>query len=428
MRIKKSFRKMLAMAIAAGTFAAMPLVSAEVKEYEGFGEYVMSDFETPDVAKQRAKARAEQNAMEQAGVYVESYTKVINHQVSHDEIVTMTNGILKVKDVQYKMMPTEDGKAFLIYATIKTDIDTDDISKWLAQNKQNMKRLVEQNKELQRAKEEQNKQIEDLKRQIVNIKSSHDEEKVHAKISVADQEFLSNQKLEEGFRLDSTGNHIDAIVAFSQAIELNPKNAHAYSLLGATYADLGDAIKAIENCNKAIELSPKDKRVYSNRSYAYRTLGDYMKAIEDANKAIAFDSKDVLAYINRGATFGCVGDYKSTIEDSTKAIELDPICAEAYSLRGAAYTMIDDYARAMADLTKAIELNSQDFLAYHWRGWIFGVRGDFGHAIADLTKAIELNPRNGESYYFRGMAYQRVMNTTKANEDFAMAKSLGYTP
>ena len=101
MRFKKSFRKMIAAAFAAGSFAVMPLASAEVKEYEGFGEYVMSDFETPDVAKQRAKARAEQNAMEQAGVYVESYTKVINHQVSHDEIVTMTNGILKVKDVQY---------------------------------------------------------------------------------------------------------------------------------------------------------------------------------------------------------------------------------------------------------------------------------------------------------------------------------------
>ena len=65
-RIKKSFRKMMATAFAAGTFAVMPLVSAEVKEYEGVGEYVMSDFETPDVAKQRAKARAEQNAMEQA--------------------------------------------------------------------------------------------------------------------------------------------------------------------------------------------------------------------------------------------------------------------------------------------------------------------------------------------------------------------------
>ena len=84
MRTKRSFRKMIAALLAAGTVATMPLASAEVREYQGVGEYVMSDFETPDVAKQRAKARAEQNAMEQAGVYVESYTKVINARVTHD--------------------------------------------------------------------------------------------------------------------------------------------------------------------------------------------------------------------------------------------------------------------------------------------------------------------------------------------------------
>ena len=59
MRMRKSLRKMIAAAFAAGSFAVMPLVSAEVKEYEGFGEYVMSDFETPDVAKQRTQARAD---------------------------------------------------------------------------------------------------------------------------------------------------------------------------------------------------------------------------------------------------------------------------------------------------------------------------------------------------------------------------------
>ena len=44
-----------------------PFVFAEERTYEGVGEYVMSDFETPDIAKQRAKSRAEQNAVEQAG-------------------------------------------------------------------------------------------------------------------------------------------------------------------------------------------------------------------------------------------------------------------------------------------------------------------------------------------------------------------------
>ena len=74
---------------------------AEERTYEGVGEYVMSDFETPDIAKQRAKSRAEQNAVEQAGVYVDSYTKSVNAIVVRDEITVITSGILRVMETKY---------------------------------------------------------------------------------------------------------------------------------------------------------------------------------------------------------------------------------------------------------------------------------------------------------------------------------------
>ena len=393
MRIKKSFRKMLAAAMAAGTFAVMPLAFAEVREYEGLGEYVMSDFETPDVAKQRAKARAEQNAMEQAGVYVESYTKVINAQVTHDEINVMTNGILKVKDVQYgKMTPTEDGKGILIRVTVKADIDTDDITKWLSQNRENVSNLVEQNKELQKAKAEQEKQIEELKKQVADAKSAQDKEKVQVKINAADQEFLSNQKADEGFKLLCDGDYVGAAVLLSQAIEINPKNALAYSRLGGAYAEMKDERKALENCNKAIELAPKDARAYCSRGLAYGKHGDYAKAIADFTKAIELDPKGAKSYNNRGLAYSELGDYAKAIADNTKAIELDPKYAAAYGNRGVAYERLGDYVKA----------------------------------IADFTKVVELNPKDALAYYNRGVAYQEMGNHAKANADFVMAKELGY--
>ncbi len=54
----------------------MPLTSAEKKIFHGTGEYTMSDYETPAVAEQRALTYAKQRAAEQAGVYVDSYTKM----------------------------------------------------------------------------------------------------------------------------------------------------------------------------------------------------------------------------------------------------------------------------------------------------------------------------------------------------------------
>ncbi len=54
-------KKFLAAMIVGSLLNASP-VSAEVRNYDGVGEYIMSDFETPDVAKQRAKTYAERNA------------------------------------------------------------------------------------------------------------------------------------------------------------------------------------------------------------------------------------------------------------------------------------------------------------------------------------------------------------------------------
>lgn len=85
----------------------------------------MSEFETIDIAKQKA----ERVAQEQAGVFVEERTDVVNMRVTKDEIITMTGGILKVIDMQYKLTPLDDGKSLIVRATVRADIDTDDIAK-----------------------------------------------------------------------------------------------------------------------------------------------------------------------------------------------------------------------------------------------------------------------------------------------------------
>ena len=420
MRINKSFHKMLAAVFAAGIFAVMPLVSAEVREYEGFGEYVMSDFETPDVAKQRAKVRAEQNAMEQAGVYVESYTKVINHQVTHDEIVTMTNGILKVKDVQYgKMIPTNDGKGILIRVTIKADIDTDDITKWISQNKQNVNALIEHNKRLQRAKEEQDKKIQELQKQVANVKTIQDKNEIQERFTTADQEFLSNKKVEEAAKLLDKGDNLGALALGSQAVELNPKNDNAYSLLGITYAKMKDEQRSIENCTKAIELHPDDYLLYGLRGWAYSLLNNYSHAIIDFTKSIELAPEDAATYVARGGTYYRLGKYTQAIIDYTKAIYIGlDEKALCYCLRGRAYHKLEEYEKEIDDYSKAIEIDPKYADAYFWRGYAYQKIEEFEKAVDDYTKAIEIEPQKAHTYYARGVLYQKLEDYEKAFDDY----------
>ena len=93
-------KNFLSVMLSAMIFLIGSIVHAEVKTYTGKGEYYMSDYETPHVAQERAKQRAEQDACEQAGVYVKSFSRMKNFQVVEDEVIAMTNGILKIIDVQ----------------------------------------------------------------------------------------------------------------------------------------------------------------------------------------------------------------------------------------------------------------------------------------------------------------------------------------
>lgn len=102
-------------------------VHAEIKTYTGEGFFIVTD-ETLDVAKEKAKIDGERNIAEQVYVYVESQTEVKNSELTHDEIISMTESLMKILDVKYKIEPAEED-SFVIRAIVTAEVDTDEIDK-----------------------------------------------------------------------------------------------------------------------------------------------------------------------------------------------------------------------------------------------------------------------------------------------------------
>ena len=106
----------------------------------------------------------------------------------------------------------------------------------------------------------------------------------------------------------------------------------------------------------AIEMNPRNARAYSNRGNIYIEKGQYDKAMSDFNKAIEIKPKYAKAYNNRGGAYHRKGQYDKAIVDYTKAIEIDPRYAMAYNNRGLAYYRKEDYEKAWDDVHKAQNL------------------------------------------------------------------------
>ena len=371
---RKIFKAIIAAAVAGNLFFPNP-VNAEVKNYDGVGEYIMSDFETPDVAKQRAKLYAERDAQGKAGVYIKSYSRTENFELVEDEVVAMTSGILKIVSVEYNLVPIEHG-GIMYRATILASIDTDKVDEWISQGVNERESLVEKNLELQKQIDEQEKIIARLKSEAAKKNSSEDTEKLKSEFEAADKIFLSNVKLQEGdrlnlviadwayekavecwteaielnpnnfyayesrgyyFHLESVGRFSEAIDDYTHAINLRPSVAENYFYRGETYMHLGETELAKKDFERALGLNPQMSGALGELAFIY-TASDPLKAIEFADRALEFNDRNWQAYYSRGLALYSLHNYEAALEDGKRALEWG--CGDAYQLIGDCYGML----------------------------------------------------------------------------------------
>jgi hypothetical protein len=94
-----------------------------VKEIVSEGAYNMGDGETPSVAESRALLNAKRVALEQAGTYVESYSKVKNLQLTEDEIKVLSSGLMEVEILNKKRTIVGDGFHFWVKIRVRVNLD-----------------------------------------------------------------------------------------------------------------------------------------------------------------------------------------------------------------------------------------------------------------------------------------------------------------
>ena len=142
------------------------LASAQTKEIIAEGTYNMGDGETPSVAESRALLQAKRTALEQAGTYVESYSKVKNFQLTEDEIKVLASGLMEVEILEKKRTILGDG--FHFWVKIKARVQIEKMEEMAKRVKG--KDVIEDYKNVQEAYDKSQKEIEELKKELSQAK------------------------------------------------------------------------------------------------------------------------------------------------------------------------------------------------------------------------------------------------------------------
>jgi tetratricopeptide (TPR) repeat protein len=168
--------------------------------------------------------------------------------------------------------------------------------------------------------------------------------------------------------------------------------AHAYIRMAYGCSRKSDWEQAILYYTKAIELSPKNAVAYYNRGDAYFQLKQYDKAIDDFTSAISIPPTDWMALDYRGLAYGTKGDTTNAIRDFNKAIQLQPKDALLYHRRGYAYAVEKQWDKAGSNYIEAIQLNPTNAISYEGLAYTYFQRRDPINAVKNYDMALQLNP------------------------------------
>ena len=133
--------------------------------------------------------------------------------------------------------------------------------------------------------------------------------------------------------------------------------AWAYGNRCIAYKDKEEYERAMADCDRAIELDPRDDHAFNTRGAIYHLTKKYDQAIEEYSKEIRLNANFIDPVHNRGMSYAAKGDYDTAIADYNAALKIDPRNALALYERGIAKQHQGDDSGGAADIQAAKKID-----------------------------------------------------------------------
>ncbi|MCG8697111.1 MAG: tetratricopeptide repeat protein, partial [Bacteroidales bacterium] len=255
------------------------------------------------------------------------------------------------------------------------------------------------------------------------------------------------------------GKFEDARNQYSQAININPKDAELYTLRGKALNKMELHAEALEDFKRAAVFDEKDGDIYFYIGYTYNRLGQYDSAYTALNQASAkktgietiysektfslinlqrFDpalrvsdtalrSKErnsAYVFYQRGVIFENMKNMKESRDAYEDALKKDENYVDAHLALALLLVGMNEVETAMEHCNHVLGLNNKHTYANYVRSKVYVAKLEYPSAINDISKNILIEPNNPKHYIDRGIYYQEFTQHSNAINDFTKAISL----
>jgi tetratricopeptide (TPR) repeat protein len=222
--------------------------------------------------------------------------------------------------------------------------------------------------------------------------------------------------IQHGQQYMAAGNYDKARVEFSNAAQIDPKDATVRYLLGQVAEKLGDVRGAIGQYQAAISEDPKQSaaRAALARLYLYGGLAD--KALELVEPGLTADPKNPQLLTVRGAARAQLGQADAALADAQAAVQLAPTDEFAIALLASLYKSRNQLDQAVTVVTAGLATQPNNTALHTILADLYVAQQHPDQAEAELQKIIVLEPKVLRHRYTLTRFYLQQKNVDKAEK------------
>ena len=235
---------------------------------------------------------------------------------------------------------------------------------------------------------------------------------------------------------------IEAKTNFEQAITKDPYNGKLWDVLklakkelyfleGKDNLDRGNFKDAVVSYSQYLNLSPNDYAGFFNRGLANFNLKDYKGAISDFEQASKLRPKEPSPYFFLGSCFYLLNANQEALSYLDKSIRFGQT-GDVFLKRAIVHRELGNFLDAISDFSTALENGSGGSInLFYYRGECYYSLQDWGKAVEDFSSSIKQTPDEEQAYIKKiyACAWLKKTNTLCFTlKDLFQLKGLSITP
>jgi len=392
-----------------------PAFSASTKTVIADGHYAMADGDTLASAEEKVFQRAQRNAVEEAGIYLESTFRDVEKESGGKSTHTSSLEIRTIAAAVTRTEILESRRSFelnrpVFFVRIRATVDMSSLAESIRRF-QSDQQLTQHFRQLQQENHQLRSQLKELQRQPIGVR-----------MLAIDPNRKSASHGQARARLETalhTTNLRDKIQLSTTATTLDDRYVDPLIVRGQTYLRL-------------VSLA------FSQRGQA-SDYGDYLdKANIDFDRAIALDAKNVWAWVGKGDVLTWLKQLDEAAAAYEQALALDPFADIArqpligiYTTQARRQADAKSWRQALATLKKLLSPHTPESWipyqkeAYVLRSEIYLKTNQQEQAIEDLSTVIRVDPANTAALLTRAKLYRERLQGWLAKDDLERACVIG---